>query len=219
MNAAHRHAGMTLVELVVATALTVLVTGSTVAILRGVAATRVRVDRQMAVQQEARAAVRAIVTALRNAHRNPGKDFLLEGVDDWQGELPADRIRFLAISRKMVRPGQPESDVRECEFFLSEPTERELPLLLRRTDPTRNEQPDEGGVLEPIARNVVALDFTYHDGLEWTERWRKSQRAWPAAVRVRLTVVSETTPRRSCTVSRMVSWPYVPRPEGSREEE
>lgn len=219
MTAGRGQLAMTLVELVVAMTLTVLVTGSTAAVLRGVAAARSRVDRQMLVQQEARVAARAIVTVLRNAHRNPGNDFLLEGVDAWQGRYPADRIRFLTISRRTIRPGEPESDVRECEFFLAEPKgEDEFPVLVRRMDPTRNQKPDDGGVLEPVARNVLALDFAYHDGIEWTDRWPESRREWPAAIRVWLTVGAEAKPRREVTVSRIVSFPYVPRPERREQE-
>ena len=62
-----RQSALTLVELIVALAVTTIVTGATVPILRGVSAARQRVDAQMTLQQEARAAVRVIATALQNA--------------------------------------------------------------------------------------------------------------------------------------------------------
>ena len=89
---------------------------------------------------------------------------------------------------------------------------------MRRTDPTRNRQPDEGGVVEPIAVNVLGLDFSYHDGIDWVDRWRKSNREWPAAIRFQLTAATQTKPRRSFTVVRTVSYPHLPAPKEAEKE-
>jgi len=137
----------TLVELIVATTVTVLVAGSTVGILRAVVAARQRTDRQTALQREARAAVETIAVALRNAYRDSRDKPLLEGTDAWRGRMPNDRIRFFTVSPLHVRAGRPESDVKECEFRLSRPDRDAprpqfrdgnaadaLPVLLRRLD-------------------------------------------------------------------------------------
>jgi len=218
MSRSRQEHALTLVELIVAMGLTVLVAGSTAAILRGVAAARLRVDRQTAVQQEARAALEAIATALGNAYRSTEDDWLLEGIDRDAGDLPADRIRLFTIGRETVRRGQPASDVRECEFFLTQPERDRPPVLLRRTDPTRNEQPDGGGVLERLAGNTVGLDFAYLDGTEWRKRWPTSLRRWPAAVRLRLVVATDTQPRALFAFGRTVNFPYRPPPRRSTGE-
>ena len=211
-------AGFTLVELIVATTLTVLVTGSTVAILRTTSAASQRADSQFELQQQARAAVLTIATALRNAYRQTDNETALEGLDDWLDDtkqLPADRIRFITVSRKTVRFDQPESDVMECEFFLSPPTDQALPALMRRTDPTRNESPDGGGVVELVAENVLGLNFAYHDGTGWRIDWPESADSWPLAIRIELAVVAKKDPSKVWTTSRVVNFPY----RATRQEE
>ncbi len=216
----------TLVELIVAATVTVLVAGSTVGILRAVVAARQRTDRQTALQQEARAAVETIAVALRNAYRDSRDQPLLEGADAWRGRMPNDRIRFFTVSPLNIRAGRPESDVRECEFRLSRgdpdaprsrlrdgSTGNALPVLLRRLDPTRNESPDNGGVVEPIARDVVALDMAYHDGDSWCDEWSAKEKGWPLAVRISLAVQARTRPKKIWTTSRIVNFPYRPAPE------
>ena len=208
MTSRKQSAGFTLVELIVAVTLTVLVAGSTVAILRSTSAACRRADKQLELQQQARAGVLAIATALRNAQRQSDKETTLEGLDDWLGDMPADRVRFFTVSHKTVRLGQPESDVKECEFFLSKPTNDRLSALMRRTDPTQNERPDGGGVVELVAENVLGLNLTYHDGTGWRDDWPENTRGWPVAIRIELAVLSKEEPRKVWTTSRVVDFPY-----------
>jgi len=158
---------MTLVELVVAMTLTVLVAGSTVAIVRGVTAARQRVDHRAAVEQDAWRAAWTIEAALRNAYRSTGDEWFLEGIQESNGDMPADRIRFFTVSGRDLRPGQPECDVKECEFALSSVEGEPQPVLMRRMDPARNDPPRGGGILERVAGGIVALEFAYHDGEHW----------------------------------------------------
>ncbi|NQU75927.1 MAG: hypothetical protein HQ546_06410 [Planctomycetes bacterium] len=213
MTATPRQTGVTLVELIVATTVTVLVAGSTVAILRSCAAASQRADLQTSAQAEARAAVQAIATAIRNAFRSPDGSEFLQGIDGQRDGRPADRIRLFTVSRKTVRPNQPESDVVECEFFLGEPVPGAPSALMLRTDPTRNRPPDGGGVVERIAENVVALDLTYYDGLSWCQEWDGTKRHWPLAVAVKLAVATDgqagKAQGKTLTVSRMVNFPYL----------
>ena len=205
------HHGFTLAELIVATTVTVLVAGSTVAILRSSASARQRVDRQAALQQEARVAVNVIATTLRNASR-AGDQVRLEGACDLLDEMPADRLRVFTISNKTIRPGQPESDVKECEFFVKEPEETDEPaVLMQRIDPTWNKEPDEGGVVQPLAWNVLALQFSYHDGLQWRDDWPARMKSWPLAVRIRLAIRDDAEPVKIWTTGRTVNFPHRPR--------
>jgi len=159
-----------------------------------------------------------MATALLNANRSGGPQAMLVGENGWLGDMPADWVRLFTISHEAIRPGQPESDVRECEFFLREPTYGQLPALMRRVDPTWNEQPDGGGVLERVARNVVGLDVSYHNGIEWREEWPEKTEGWPLAVRIRLAVQALDRPREVWTVSRVVNFPRFSR-SGQRREE
>jgi len=208
-----RNSGFTLAELVVATTITVLVSGSTVAILRSMSVARQRANHQMSLQQEARAAVNAIATALRNAYRLGGEQGVLEGTSVRLEQMPADRLRFFTISRPEVRQEQPESDMKECEFFLSEPTDESPGALMRRIDPTWNEQPDEGGVVHCVAENIVGLEFAYHDGTGWLDEWSPDIKDWPLAIRIRLAVLGKAKPPKLWTASRVVDFPRRPKPK------
>ncbi len=209
MTRPSRQFGLTLVELIVAITLTTLVVSSTAAILQVTQGARRSADTQADLQQEARTAMDSIIAALRNAYRTDANELLLEGLRDDYSDLPCDRIRFYTVSDRPVRLGQKESDVRECEFFVS-PQRDELPALIRRLDPTRNDPPDGGGVIQRIAGGVVTLRFSYFDGLLWQDRWEESAHAWPLAIRVQVTVASQTPPRKSLTLSRLVNFPYWP---------
>ena len=215
-------AGFTLVELLSASTITVLIAGSAVLVLRNVVAVRDRADRQTALQQEARVAVEAVAAALRNAYRPvDANGALIEGADDWRGEFPRDRVRLLTVSQGTVRRGEPESDVREVEFFIAPSDQPDRPpLLMRRTDPTLNDAPDGGGVLEVVAERVVGLNLMYHDFVRWREDWDEGPGAtgWPAAVRVQVVVMSEGPSPQLWTASRVINFPGrpLPRPEDNR---
>ena len=48
---------------------------------------------------------------------------------------------------------------------------RVTPRCMRRTDPLPRDDIERGGVIDLVAENVLALDFTYFDGEYWTEDW------------------------------------------------
>ncbi len=219
MSADRRQRGFTLVELIVATTATVLVTGATVGMLRALTGTQRRAAGAIETQHQARIAMRAIVTAIRNVHRN-GDEPLLLGADavlddeaiplDWPSdvEYPADRLKVFTVTRRQVRPGLPESDVVECEFFLASARPGAKPLLMQRVDPTRNRPPDGGGVVTMLAEDVVALDLSYHDGLDWRDAWGERPGGLPAAVRIRLVVSPDGRPDDAVALMRIVTFPH-----------
>lgn len=213
--------GFTLAELVVASTITALLATGTVAMLRSSAAVQGRVAGQSEVQWQARWAVDAVAGALRNAWLAGENDLAIEGVDGWAGDLPADRIRFFTVRDEPVRLAQPESDVKECEFFLARPDERAAPALVRRLDPTRNERPDGGGVLEGLAEGIVGFDVTYHDGREWVDEWPAERKGWPLAIRVRVLAAdpSGEPGGRPWSVSRLVAFPTRMQPGQARQPE
>jgi prepilin-type N-terminal cleavage/methylation domain-containing protein len=210
MTPRRRQRGLTLVEMIVASALTALLAGATVTMLRTMTATRTRVDRQAVLQQEARSALRAITVTLRNAYRTTGDDWDIEGIPGSAATQHADRLRLFSVSRRQLRTEQGESDVRECEFFLARSSAEALPVLVRRMDPTRNPAPDGGGIAERIAGNVVALAFAYHDGQTWRGYWKSADRTWPKAISVRLIVADENDPTVTAAASAIVGYTYPP---------
>ncbi len=210
--------GFTLVELLLAVMVTVMIGVSTVAMLRSTDQTRRRVDRQMALQQESRAAVETMSTALRNASRGDDRNKTFEGVDVEQDAMPADRMRFLTITPRVIRRDQPESDVKECEFFLRPGPSNQPSMLMERLDPTRNNEPDGGGVVHCIAENIAAMELAYHDGRSWRAEWSAKTDGWPKAVRIRLLAVDPDDAKTTWPVESIVNFPRMPAPPAQQTQ-
>ena len=221
-RAPRRPRGFTLIELMVAGMIAALIIGAAWSITGQVASARQRLDLRSAHFAAADAALHAVESALRQTFRNPNPEaspaITFVGLDDVYDGRPADRLRFWRVSDERVRDGYPESDVHEVEFYL-EPIDDEspYPALLRRTDPTRNELPDEGGVVELIAENVIAMDLTYFDGEVWTDDWPDYLETWPQIVRLRLSVafdleVDPDLPAAARPYSRLIYLPWMPTP-------
>ena len=206
-----RARGFTLIELLVAVSLVgiVLAAGST--LVFQVTQARARVDRLAAHHAEADAAVRTISQALAAQFRNVGDDTVVfEGLDEEFDGRPADRIRFFTASNRVIRPGEPESDVHEVEFYLEEQAGEPYPALLRRTDPTRNEEPDEGGVVELIAREVAGLDFEYFDGTQWIPDWPEFLGRTPETLRLTVAIVDNPNTGAARPYRRLIHLPMMP---------
>src|SRR5438552_1111909 len=144
----------TLVELLVVLLVTLLLVGSAATFMRAVAGARDVVENRLSGEQEAQVALRVITNTLRNAYRPVSdNDSLFVGAIEQSEPIQIGRVKFRAIERRAIRQRQPESDVHEIEFFMREQNGRSI--LMRRTDPTRNPDPDGGGVVEPLAMDVV----------------------------------------------------------------
>lgn len=212
--------GFTLIELLVAASLMGIVLAAGATLTAQVGRARTSADRLAAHHAEADAALRAITVALNQQFRNTAEDArLFVGTDEEFDGRPSDRLRFFTVSQRMIRADQPESDVHEVEFYL-EPQEGEpYPALLCRTDPTRNEYPDGGGVIELIARRVAALDFEYFDGQQWTPDWPEFLEASPAAVRVTFGVILNEQTAAMQPYRRLIYFPMMPTPGNEQSGE
>ncbi len=217
-------AGFTLIELLITAGIVGLVVAAGSTLTFQVTEARQRLGVRSAHHAEADAALSAIADALRHNFRNPAPEaeppILFEGLDDEFDMRPADRLRFFRASDRPVRGTSPESDVHEVEFWLQEQPEQRYPALMRRTDPTRNDQPDGGGVVDRLAVNIVALDFTYFDGERWTPDWPAYLELWPAAVRVRLSVAldleaEDDHPAATRSYTRLIYLPWMPEPDSA----
>lgn len=203
--------GFTLIELLVAVSLVGIVLAAGATLVYQVTRARAQVDRLAQHHAEADAAVRTIANTLTQQFRNVGGDGVtFVGSDDEFDGRPSDRIRFFATSNRVVRPGEPESDVHEIEFYLEEQTGEPYPALLRRTDPTRNELPDEGGVIEVVARRVAALDFEYFDGMQWSPDWPEFLRASPSTLRVTVAIGYDDAAGTMRPYRRLIHFPMLP---------
>ncbi len=202
--------GFTLVELLVVLMMTVLLVASAGAFMRVVSGAREVAENRLQGQQEASVALRTITSALRNAYRPvTDNDVLFEGVAERSDPIPSGRVRFRCIERRIIRSGQPESDVHEVEFFVRDDASGAHPMLMRRSDPTKNLPPDGGGVVEPLASDVFGLDLQYYDGQKWQDTWPDRLKRWPTAVNVRLIYRDDASPGSTHlgAVSAIVNFP------------
>ncbi|MBB6429897.1 prepilin-type N-terminal cleavage/methylation domain-containing protein [Algisphaera agarilytica] len=209
----HRSSGFTLIELLVAASLVGIVLAAGATLTYQVSQARGKVDQLARHHAEADAAIRTIATALTQQFRNTGDDDrVFVGIDDEVDGRPADSIRFFAVSNRVIRPGEPESDVHEIEFYLEPQDGEPYPALLRRTDPTRNEEPDEGGVIELVARGIGGLDFEYFDGQQWLPDWPEFLGSSPMALRVTVGVTLNDEAGTMRPYRRLIYFPMMPQP-------
>lgn len=195
--------------------LAALVTLGGVALLRQVAVGRQRAEQRATATREAAAAIDAVAASLANAYRpRQGDRVLFEGIDATLNDRPADRLRLRTLGVRGVRGGERESDVREVEYALAAGGDGRVPRLVQRIDPTRNREPDGGGVLQTAAVQVLSMNLAYFDGAAWTSAWPVELQRLPRAVRVEIAVVEldqRGEPRRGpadvVTVARLVSLP------------
>ena len=230
LRTANVRTGFTLIELMLVASLVGIVLLSGVTLLAQIGGARTRLATQMDIAAEGDAALRAVTGALRNALRparstdGEATEPLFEVIQDEIDGRPADRLRFETLDRRPVRPGQPESDVREVAFSLESvaadaaPGGAERPFALRRRlDPTRNAgegvqaEPGVagGGVVDRLAGRLVALEVSCFDGLQWVRDWPATRGRYPLLVRVRIAVVANEATGQIASVQRTVNFPWL----------
>ena len=211
----HAAGGFTLIELMIAATLVGIVLGSGATLTYQVTRAREYRQRMASHHVEADAALRALTEALPSLDRSfDPEEVLFVGEDSEENGRPADRLRLRITSNRQIRPEQPESDVHEIEFYLETPPDQELPVLIRRTDPTLNELPDGGGVVEIVARDVTSLNFEYLEDNVWASDWPEFLNRYPTAVRLAVGVAIPDREQERL-YRRLVYWPAMPDPDAA----
>ncbi|HPS55239.1 MAG TPA: type II secretion system protein GspJ, partial [Sedimentisphaerales bacterium] len=99
--------------------------------------------------------------------------------DSQQGAV---NLRFYTVSRTNARPAQPEGDVYEVEYYLSD--NQQGTQLMRRYWPNPDEDSKPGGLLTAIASDIEMFDVRYFDGLKWQNEWDIDKNELPELVEV-----------------------------------
>jgi len=183
-----RKNGFTLVEILAAAVITALIAFTAVGALHAITASREKVDHHLAAMSELRFAADRIRADLLNLYRNTDQNSTKFIGDVNAGELGSNSdLIFHAVHTAAARPGQPEGDVYEVEYFLQSDGQR--PVFMRRLDPYPLEKDTAGGVLMPIADHILAFEARYYDQAAntWETRWSQEQQKIPAAIEVTLT--------------------------------
>ena len=171
MKVAHsaKLAGFTLVELVISSALMVIIlAGAYVCFSSGLASQKL-VETRGDATQSARVALALISADLRSAcplSRN--LEFL--GMDrDLEDGTEADNIDFATHNYSPRRAR--EGDFCEVSYFVSKDQQTGVTSLYRRRDPTLDDEPLAGGSREELVVGVEGVRFEYYDGWEWFDEW------------------------------------------------
>lgn len=205
-----RTKAFTLVELLVATVIATLVAVTAVGALQTITASREKVSQYLTAMEELRFAADMIRNDLMNLYRDRDRKAMkfIGDFPDGNSNLGSD-LMFYAVNSAPVRPGQPEGDVSEVEYFIK--ADEEQSILIRRLDPYFYEKDTTGGVLAPIAENIVAFDVRYYD-LEtdtWEIQWDEEQKNLPTVIEVTLTAEIPEQ-KKIITNSFMVCFPRLP---------
>jgi general secretion pathway protein J len=198
-----RHPGLTLVELMVATAILSIVASMVWASFdQGYRATRAvesSQDRYHEAQVALSVITRDLASAYLSKHVNPQEPHALY-VFAGEDRSGIDRIDFASFSHRRTIRDVHDSD--QCEVgYYGAPDEEDgsVTNLIRREAAIIDEEPDRGGRLLVLVRDITEFDLTYYDREqdEWVESWDTTQASTgqpdrlPDQVRIVLTLHDE----------------------------
>ena len=108
----------------------------------------------------------------------------------------ADRIDFTTVTHLPLTEKGPASDLCEIGYLIDEDSEGQGLVLLRRDDPSVDEDFTQGGSLQEMARNVLEFNLTYQDVQgETSDRWNTPENlpgpGLPVLIKVRLVLKDE----------------------------
>ncbi len=128
------------------------------------------------------------------------------------------RIDFTSFSHRRLYRDAHESDQNELSYFVTTDPEDSSKLVLARREQNRiDDDPQTGGTVQVMVRDVLEFDAEYLDPVtgEWIEEWdtrdlTHQPNRLPIQVKLSLTVSDEDAPRRQRTyVTRaqpMITW-------------
>ena len=164
-----RASAFTLIELVISSALMVIIiAGAYVCLSSGIASQKL-VETRADAAQSARVAL-ALITADLRAACPLSRNLEFLGMDrDLEDGTEADNVDFATHN---YSPRQPrEGDFCEVSYFVSQDQKTGVATLYRRRDPTLDDEPLGGGSREELVPGIEGVRFEYYDGWEWFDEW------------------------------------------------
>jgi len=172
-------AAFTLLELLLAFAITALLMTLLTAVLAGTLKTATAVETSADVSQEGRALLQLIASDISSAlWEGEGIESFL-GEDSLEGGTPADSLHLATTASPLLSGGTP------CEVSYTIRERAGRKELLRREAFPVDRRISAGGTVALISSSVLSLNFSYFDGQTWRDSWSaESEGALPMAVRV-----------------------------------
>jgi general secretion pathway protein J len=182
-----RRTGFTLVEVLVASMISVFIALVAAGAIRTMAASNETVDRYINSEAEVQFAANLMESDLDNFYRddNIENTELIGTVQSLgNGDVTGDLV-FYTISRTKARADQPEGDLHEVEYFLAQ--QQDSTVLMRRLWPNPNKDVNPGGILTVIAEDIQSFEVQYYDGQQWSDEWPEDMESLPQLIAVTLT--------------------------------
>ncbi len=192
--------GMTLVEIMVATAILSVITAMIwVSFSQGNRAIR-QVEASQDRYHEAEVALSVIARDLASAyltkHINPTEPVAVY-VFSAEERSPIDRLSFVSFAHRRTIRDSHESDQCEIGYYgAPDPDDVSVTNLIRRVDPLIDDEPTRGGRRLILVRDVIEFDLSFYERTqeEWLEEWDTTEATTgqpdrlPDQVRVLLTL-------------------------------
>jgi general secretion pathway protein J len=160
--------GFTLIELVISSALMVLVLAGAYVCMQAAVSGRKLIESRSDLAQTARTALSLISADLRNACAL-SQEYEFLGMDRMLEDVEADNLDFAThnYTPRAVREG----DFCEVSYFITKNEETDEITLWRRRDPSPDPEPLAGGSREEIAHGLRGFKLEYYDGFDWFDEW------------------------------------------------
>jgi prepilin-type N-terminal cleavage/methylation domain-containing protein len=161
-------AAFTLIELVISSAIMVLILTASYLCLNAALMGQRAIEPRAEVFQNARVAM-AMITADLRAACPLSKDFEFLGMQRMVGDVQADNLDFATHNYTPRR--EREADFCEISYFADAEGDTGNVTLYRRRNPTVAPDPLVGGRTDFVARGLRGVAFEYYDGWDWYDSW------------------------------------------------
>jgi len=124
---------------------------------------------RQAMQRMSREISMAFITPYRDCE-DPRTDTLFVG--DRSGR--SHRLDFTSFGHFKTRADANESDQNEISYYVDQdPDDNKTKALIRRSSPRIDDEPDEGGIEQVLARNVEGFELEFYDDDDdrWVDEW------------------------------------------------
>jgi len=175
--------GFTLIELIIASTIGVFIALVAVTGLKIISAGAEIVNDNIDIAGEVRFVAKSIGADLTNLYRDiDPKNMKFTATTKQIDGTPVKLLTFYTIARAQARPGQPEGDVYEVEYYLMKNQQKNSIMRRLWPNPDRNAQP--GGLMTEIASDIDAFDMRFFDGQEWLNEWPEEEKNLPQLVEI-----------------------------------
>jgi type II secretion system protein J len=144
------------------------------------------VDDNIDIAGEVRFLAKSISADLTNLYRDiDTKNMKFVATTQQVNGTAVKFLTFYTIARVQARPGQPEGDVYEVEYYLMK--NQQKTSLMRRLWPNPDKNAQPGGMMTEIASGIDVFDVRFFDGQKWLNEWPEEEKNLPQLVEVLIT--------------------------------